>query len=314
MPRIVTPAVARDVSDIVRDHHRAAAAAIFGREAVSDADWDLAVRLGLVDPTAPPPDAMTQLHTHGAGIAAGKEPPKPTEAEERAAKASAARAAEYVVGLGNKAGATLGSHLIEADQELDARLRQILRDAVAGRFGDAEAQERMRQVAREQGLDEGFFRGQLRETVRRMASDMGHATKDWTRDLQRIAQTEGHRAVEEGIREGWLAQEEEKEPEERKPVLVFKLPRPGCCDDCARLYLDGDVPRVFTLDHLTANGTNVGVKRAAWKAVVGPMHPWCGCTLHKVPRVVKMPKGWKSGDAAPTVIGPGGTLVAGGSP
>lgn len=50
------------------------------------------------------------------------------------------------------------------------------------------------------------------------------------------------------------------------------------CPDCVRLHLTagpGSPPRIFKLSELQANGTNVGKKRAAWKAVIGPVHPWC---------------------------------------
>ncbi len=47
------------------------------------------------------------------------------------------------------------------------------------------------------------------------------------------------------------------------------------CPDCRRLFLEDGAPRVFPLSELRANGTNVGVKRANWKPVLGPVHPWC---------------------------------------
>ena len=51
-------------------------------------------------------------------------------------------------------------------------------------------------------------------------------------------------------------------------------------------YLDGGLgsaPKVFRLDELKANGTNVGRKAAEYQPVVGPLHPWCRCTLERVP-------------------------------
>lgn len=337
MPLLYTPEVARDVARIIREHHAAVAAAVFGEIAVAPEDWELAVRLGLVDPTAPPTGIMEQLHVFGAYLAHAKQaeergglenmsaaeftgwvakhPIPRTEQEVRAARFSAARGAEYVVGLGNRVGAQVGTSLIEDDHELDRRLRGLMRDAVSAKLGDPAAAQRLRDAGAEDGLGPTFFEDEFRASVRRTASNIGHATGDWARDVQRIAHTETHRAVEEGIKESWQAQEDSKPPAQRKPILVYKLPRPSACKDCVRLHLDAGAPRIFDLADLQANGTNVGVPRASWQAVVGPTHPWCACSLHRVPSLVTMPPGWKSGDAAPSVIGPGGTLVLpGGTP
>jgi hypothetical protein len=93
-------------------------------------------------------------------------------------------------------------------------------------------------------------------------------------------------------------------------VIVFKLPRSGACGHCLDLHLTGGVPRLYTLAHAEANGTNAGRRADDWRFVVGSVHPHCGCSLVRAPGVFTMPKGWTSGQPAPTVIGPGGRLAA----
>ncbi len=128
-----------------------------------------------------------------------------------------------------------------------------------------------------------------RDAWRKLASDLGHKTGDWARGFGRIAATEKQRAFQEGF-STTLKKREKKRPED---VRVAKLPAPDACPDCVRLHLTagpGSKPRIFSLADLEANGSNIGVKRASWKAVVGPVHPWCGCEL------VHVPDGWDFDD------------------
>jgi len=148
--------------------------------------------------------------------------------------------------------------------------------------------------------------------VKEMVSDVGHATKDWARDIKRIVQTESHSAIQEGLKESWEEQEAQRAVEKEEPpkkLLAFKLTRGDACSHCDQLHTQGGAPRIYYLDEITGNGTNVGRKAAEWKVVIGATHPHCYCTLHKVPRMLEMPEGWHSGDAAPSVIGPGGAIM-----
>lgn len=61
----------------------------------------------------------------------------------------------------------------------------------------------------------------------------------------------------------------------------------GNCRHCIKLYLTngiGSQPIVFKLADLQANGDNIGLKVADWKATVGSIHPWCRCTLQYLPK------------------------------
>lgn len=116
-------------------------------------------------------------------------------------------------------------------------------------------------------------------TVAQMASEIGHRTQDWARDLDRIADYVLHEAFDTG--KAFSVQRQHGEDAE-----VYKEVYPGACKHCQRLYLTngiGSKPIVFKLSTLVSNGSNVGRKVDEWKAVIGPTHPWCRCELENVP-------------------------------
>ena len=331
---LITPEVARDIAKIIRDHHTAVVAALLGRRAVSQAEWTLAANLGLVsDEPGQGMPTMEALHAFGALVAhrdqapegmtlsafldhVRKHPVPRTQLEHHAAAYNSRYGAHYITGLGDRVvGQVLGmAH--EADRETESKTRGLLRDITSAKFGDEEAATRLREAGIERELGETFFEDEFRSSIKRTTSNMGHATEDWTRDLQRIAQTEGHWAICEGVKESWIEQEEaQARDEERSPrrILAYKLPRPDACDHCVRLHLQAGNPRLYWLDEIQGNGTNVGRKAQDWLIVIGSTHPWCGCTLHRVPFIlvekVTNTKGWRSGKAAPSVIGPGGDIL-----
>ena len=118
-----------------------------------------------------------------------------------------------------------------------------------------------------------------RKNVQSVISDIGHSLNDWNRDFGRIADFVMHTAFDEGR---ILNISKEEGPR----ALVYKDVYPGACPHCIKNYLTGGIgsaPQIFTIDQLQANGTNVGKKVADWKAVIGPLHPWCRCTIMRVP-------------------------------
>ena len=118
-----------------------------------------------------------------------------------------------------------------------------------------------------------------RKYVTSVISDIGHQTEKWDRDLGRIADYVMHTAFDEGRSMNIMKERGDQ-------ALVYKDVYPGACAHCARLLLTGGVgsePKLFTVAELKGNGTNVGRKAKEWKAVIGPIHPWCRCTLQKVP-------------------------------
>jgi hypothetical protein len=165
------------------------------------------------------------------------------------------KAGQHIQNAGARAAADVGNTIMVADQEARQKYLGTVRKEL------------------EDSIDR-------RQTWREVASKIGHATQDWSRDIQRVGKTEMAFAVAEGTARD-LARD--RDPAE---VRVAKIPDPGACADCIRLHLtagEGSAPRIFRLDELVANGTNVGLKRADWKPTVGPAHPWCGCTLQEVP-------------------------------
>lgn len=185
-----------------------------------------------------------------------KNPIALTDIEQRAIHFAQQQAGQFVVGLGNKINQETGQLLIDADAALRSKTRRIIRDVTA----------------------EGIAK---RESIEQIKSKLGHATKDWARNWNRIAVTEKHSAMQRGVADS-LA--DRFGPD----VRVAKRPTPDACEHCNRLYLGPDgQPRIFKLSELEANGlNNFGRKTAEWMPVVGPMHPHCQCQL------IRIPAGW----------------------
>lgn len=320
---LLDPKTAAELTDLVKDYHTALVVNLFGAEVVPKEVVDRLRALGLLPPGAEYPGILTEAHALGAALAGLEDPrtgaalslaearehlrraPIPrTRVEELAAQHAALQGAAAVRGLGNKVGAHLDHTLVEADAALRRDQRALIRDAVGAKFGDADAAERMAERTKGKDLSGDFFDGQFRQTIRELKSDLGHASGDWARDLQRIAQTESHNALQHGMAERF------KEQVKGQEILVYKAIRPTACKHCVRLHNDKDGnPRVYRLSDLEANGTNRGRRAADWEAVVGSVHPWCSCHLIRLPRFLEMPAGWAPGQSAPSVVGPSGIVV-----
>ena len=116
-----------------------------------------------------------------------------------------------------------------------------------------------------------------RKSVVQFASDLRVKSKDWNRDMQRVADYMSHTAFENGRAANMLRTDGEE-------AEVYKSVYPGACQHCIRLYLTGGIgsePKVFLLKELIANGSNIGRKPVDWLPVIGATHPWCRCTSHK---------------------------------
>lgn len=160
----------------------------------------------------------------------------------------------HIKGLGDRVKMTVNGLVRENDPYLRASYEEIIRDSLK------------RAVVE-------------RESVQKVISEIGHKTGDWERDLGRIADTELNNAFQYG-------RAEQIKRETGSNTIVYKDVYPGACRHCIRLYLTagiGSKPITFTLKKIASNGTNIGVKVDAWKPVLGATHPWCRCTLQKVP-------------------------------
>jgi len=119
-----------------------------------------------------------------------------------------------------------------------------------------------------------------RKGVSHMASELGHMTQNWNKDLGRISDYVMHTAFDEGRAAGFQKRSLGKDP------LVYKDVYPGACKHCTKHYLTGGVgsiPKIFKLSELKDNGTNVGKKVNEWLPTIPPIHPWCRCTLERLP-------------------------------
>ena len=111
-----------------------------------------------------------------------------------------------------------------------------------------------------------------------MASELGRRTGDWSRDWDRIARTE----LMEANLNAQANQYREKTPDGNP--IVYKMPERKACKYCKALYLldnDFDKPRLFYLNKLQDNGSNMGRKVVDWQPTLGTLHPNCNCTLHR---------------------------------
>ena len=116
-----------------------------------------------------------------------------------------------------------------------------------------------------------------RKSVKQLSSELRSKSKDWSRDMDRIADYVSHTAFDMGRAMNIVKNYGED-------ARVYKTVYPGGCKHCIRLYLTkgmGSTPKVFKVSELIANGSNIGRKAKDWKAVIGATHPWCRCTLHR---------------------------------
>lgn len=256
----ITPELLAEIKNIVDKHHAVFVADVLGHQALDPEilaalkaeglvgegegeEFELAYVYGqlvskLQDPTMSEWDA--------AKIKAElKANPIPlTDAETRAQEAAKLRAAFYVRGLGNVVAKETGQILIEADAQ--ARW---------------EAREKIRGEVRENVA--------ARKTVKQLKSRLGHALGDWARNLDRVAITEKHNAMQEGVADGLRKR---YGPEGR----VFIRAMPDACKWCKKLHTGPDgAPRIFRLSQLAPPGANVGKKAADWVPTVGSVHPHC---------------------------------------
>lgn len=254
----------------IRDGHLAFLAETFGSSAVDGEDYDRLRASGKIrDEKLLPQDAAAAAHAVGAAVASqdagvladpgefwrrvGDDLQAVTEVEREAVATLRARVGEHVRALSARLEEAAGRAMVDAD---DASRRRRLTGAAGSTPAAEEVVARVRKVA-----------GVLR--------------RDWLR----VAHTELHNAAEEAKAIALAHRDPGRDPR------VFKRPRASACAFCVLLYLkpDGVTPRVFRLSALLANGSNVDRRagrptkssksRTQWRAVVGAVHPHCGCEL-----------------------------------
>lgn len=268
---ILTPTLLQRIKTIIEKHHNAFLVNVLGRSVLPPKVVEHLEGEGVLEKD----DGATteNAYLYGRALAALEQPgmedwsapgflawlkqnPIPLSAAEQAAvQAAKMTAAAYVQGLGNVVEKDTNRLLIDADANLRASLK--------GKIADATAEN----VAR-------------RESVKRLKSDLGLATEDWARGLDRIAITEKHNAMEQGTVDG-IRQKGGDNAE------VSIIPAPDACASCKALHLGPDgKPRIFKLSQLAPPGANIKKKPQDWVPSIGAVHPHCGC------KVVRVPPGW----------------------
>lgn len=253
---------------LILDRHQAFVANFINPALLSPETRARLERLGLVKPEAQTVKEAYFLGTlaaHAPGeaekmtypqlLAQVRARPVPLSREERHAVTEAeATAGQYITGLATRISADTGQTVANmspgAVEAYQAKVRGVVSDAIRDR-----------------------------KTVSQLKSDLGHATGDWTRNLERVANTEMSAAVSLGT--AYAAVERAK----GKPVRACKISAKNCCKWCAKLWIDDKTgnPRIFDLAELEANGTNVGRKASQYLPTLGPTHPNCLCSLTIVP-------------------------------
>ena len=112
---------------------------------------------------------------------------------------------------------------------------------------------------------------------RDLARELADRSGVWVHNWERIARTELQGAYNEGrvysVLERYGA-----------GARVARLPETDACKHCKRVFLAADgKPRIFTVEDLASNGTNVGRPAAQWQPTIWPVHPNCRCDVVSIP-------------------------------
>lgn len=266
---LLTDEQIREISQIINDYHSAFVASVIDPNAIDPATLERLKAKGIVNVQI---NSIEDAYLLGQVAAAlesvdvpkmsyedfkehvRKNPVPLTAIEKRSIEVAAQSAGQWCKGLGNRVDMATGETIINADQALARAMREQIADTTALNLAK-------------------------RETVKQLRSDLGHKTKDWARDLDRIAITEVNDAHQYGVADAIA--------KKHGDPWVFKRPMPDACEACQRLHLGEDgQPMLWRLSALVANGTNVGKKRVDWLPVVGSVHPHCQCQL------MRAPEGW----------------------
>lgn len=281
---LLTPQLLFKLKSIIAKHHNAFVVNTLGKDSVPPEVVAELERQGLITPHEGA--ATDAAYLYGQVMAALEDPkvatwsaagvrswlrehPIPLSAQERqAAQTAKMSAAVYCQGLGNVVEKETGQLLVDADHKLAEELAEKIQDATAASI-------------------------EARQTVKQLKADLGWATQDWTRNLDRIAITEKQNAMQAGVADGIQKRHGD--------ALVAKVPRPDACPTCKRLNLGEDgAPRIVRLSELGHVGCNVGRRQADWVASAGTIHPHCQCQL------VRVPDGWGFDETGSLI--PGGRL------
>lgn len=274
----LTPELLEKAKEIVAKHHAAFAAGMFGTDVIPAPLLEDLKAAGLIEADE---NSIEAAYIYGQLMAKlqdpklvdwtldkvlqelGKNPIPLSAAEKQAVQTSKLQAGIYITGLSSNVQKDVSGMLVQADHEYRAKVREGVSENIASR-----------------------------QTHKQLKSKLGYATGDWTRNLDRVAITEKHNAMQAGVGDGFAKRY-------GADARVSVRPLPGACKHCKRLHLGPDgAPRIFKLSQLAPPGANVGQKAINWVPTIGSVHPHCQCQL------IRVPTGWGYDEA--------GTLVPGG--
>lgn len=142
---------------------------------------------------------------------------------------------------------------------------------ISSYISDSELRMRMEQ---ERTIKEGVKRGIVeRDTTKLIAAKISNQLNDWSRDWNRIVETEYQGVFNMGRVQSYMREGD------RPNTLIYFDVYPAACRHCIRLYLTagiGSEPKLFTAEELIGNGTNIGRRVADWKpTIITAVHPFC---------------------------------------
>lgn len=142
---------------------------------------------------------------------------------------------------------------------------------ISSYISDSELRMRMEQ---ERIIKEGVKRGIVeRDTTKLIAAKISNQLNDWSRDWNRIVETEYQGVFNMGRVQSYM-----REGDGPNTLIYFDV-YPAACRHCIRLYLTagiGSEPKLFTAEELIGNGTNIGRRVADWKpTIITAVHPFC---------------------------------------
>lgn len=191
---------------------------------------------------------------------------EPTKREIESYKIASKRTYAYIKGMGQ-------------------RQREMLSDAI----NDAELEflNKQEQDVIKEKISDGVLR---REGVKKIVSKLGSQLDTWSKDWDRIVETEMQSIYNMGISQTIT-------DDHGADSTVYYDVFAGACKHCIRLYTTsgiGSEPKKFKLPDLIANGTNIGRKAKDWLPTLGALHPFCRCQLRYLPKGYKWDKDKKA--------------------
>ena len=151
------------------------------------------------------------------------------------------------------------------------KIFQDINNVVGNQLSDVKANQQ--EYIRQQ-IQEGTAKRQSRKEI---ARNIARLTGDWNRNFTKSVQYISHTAFNEGR----AAMAERRYGDNTKAQVYFQV-QSDACEHCIKHYLTkgaGSEPKIFTLQDLQNNGTNIGKKVAEWGPTVSALHVHCRCLL-----------------------------------